>query len=312
MTEPTHELTAANATKSAVSERYRKEWLMKRIEDRGDLAGWKAGLLARIQERGVEHSRLLYQGYPHYDRAIGGGNLAIHTWRANLRELAAEQQELILRAETSGIPRDAIYSAVDNGDAGRRWGEAVTDPPTIRHGDAPARAHLIAAIAEDVWRLEYMAVIAVAREERHRGDSTDAAADLQYLYNMDSLYERVDCAAALAEPTESERDELWDRDVSGWYRLAELTVDGYDDTELETAWRVHAWEGFGWEVYRGIDDMARAARSAVIGRVRPPVLMVLFEHARAALTDLAEAKTQRWLKPIDQGAWDDPVGEVEP
>ncbi|MGW4369194.1 hypothetical protein ACWEKT_26465 [Nocardia takedensis] len=285
---------------------------MNRIEDRGDSAGWKAGLLARIQERGVEHARLLYEGYPHYDRASGGGNLAIRTWRAHLRELAAEQQELILRAETSGIAREAIYATVNNGEAGRRQVEAETDPPATRHGHAPARAHLIAAIAEDVWRLEYMAVIAVAREQRHGGASTDTAGDLQYLYNMDALYERVDSAAALAEPTESERDELWDRDASGWYQLAELTVDGYDDTELETSWRVHAWEGFGWEVYRSIDETARAARSAVIGRVRPPVLMVLFERARAALTDLAEAKTHRWLKPIDQGAWDDPVGEVEP
>ncbi|MEU6190808.1 hypothetical protein [Nocardia sp. NPDC047038] len=253
---------------------------MSRTDDLGDLAGWKAGLLARIQERGAEHARLLYRGYPEYGPGFGRRDIAIQSWQAHLRDLKAEQRELIVRTDTSGIPPTAITAAVENGKAGRRWGEAVTDPPTTRHGDDPVRAQMIATIAEDIWTLEHMAAIAIAREEREVGNPTDSAGHQQYLINMDLLWERVDSVAALAELTQAERDQLWGRDELGWSWLVEFSVDGYDDTELEQAWRVHAWAGIAWDVHRSVENMtADAARSMVADRARPPTPQALLGRA---------------------------------
>ncbi|WP_216917772.1 hypothetical protein [Nocardia noduli] len=289
---------------------------MSRPEDLSDLAGWKAGLLARIQERGTEHARLLYRGYPDYDPGFGRGDVAIQTWRAHLRDLEAEQQELIVRAGASAIPHSAILAAIDNGAAGRRWGESVNDPPTTRHGEDPVRAQMIAAIAEDVWTLEHMAVIAIEREHREVGDPTDSEGHRQYLINMDLLWERVDSVAALAELTQPERDQLWGRDAHGWDRLVEFSVEGYDDLELEQIWRTHAWAGIAWDLHRSIDNMAAdPARSRVTDAARPPTPQVLLERAREAVTVAAEAdpeaighalsttgteaSTDRWLEPVD-------------
>ncbi|MGN2635025.1 hypothetical protein ACTD5D_02280 [Nocardia takedensis] len=198
---------------------------MSRTDDLGDLASWKAGLLARIQERGVEDARLLYRGYPEYGPGFGRRDITIQPWQAHLRDPKAEQRELIVRADTSGIPPTAITAAVESGKAGRRWGEAVTDPLTTRHGDDPVRAQMIAAIAEDIWTLEHMAAIAIAREEREVGTLTDSAGHQQYLINMDLLWERVDSVAALAELTLAERDQLWGRDDLGWSRLVAASTD---------------------------------------------------------------------------------------
>ncbi|MET7772078.1 hypothetical protein [Nocardia sp. NPDC005366] len=303
---------------------------MSRTDDPAELAGWKAGLLARIQERGTEHARLLYRGYPEYDPGSGRGDVAIQRWRAHLRDLEAEQHELITRAGASGIPHTAISAAIDNGAACRRWGESVNDPPTTRHGEDPVRAQRIAAIAEDVWTLEHMAIIAIEREHRQVGDLTDAAAHQQYLINMDLLWDRVDSVAVLAELTEVEREQLWGRVGDDWDRLLEFSVEGYDDFELEQLWRTHAWAGIAWDVHRSVDNMAAdAARSLVADTDRPPTPHVLLERAREAVTAVAEAVAQastqtlfltrdeasagggRWLVAMDPRSQTGPGGGVE-
>ncbi|WP_067859907.1 hypothetical protein [Nocardia shimofusensis] len=256
-------------------------------DDTGELAGWKAVLLARIQQRSFDHARVLYRGYPDYDPATGRGDTAIATWRAHLLDLQAEQHELIVRAAASGVPEAMITAAIDNGTQGRRWGESVRNPPTTRYGEDPVRAQMIAQIAEDVWSLEHMAAIGVDRERRGGGDRADRAAHEQYLRNMDALWQRTDLTAAVAHLSVAERSELWGRDAAGWRRLVEVSVAGYDDADLEQLWRAHAWPGVEWDVNRTSENLAGEAEAfSTPDRHRPPTPTVLFERARAALDDI--------------------------
>lgn len=253
-------------------------------EDAGELTGWKAGLLARIQQLSFDHARVLYRGHPDYDPAAGRGDVAIATWRAHLLDLTAERRELIVRAAASSIPQAMITAAIEGGTQARRWEESTRNPPTTRYGEDPVRAQMIAQIAEDMWPLEHMAALGIAREHRGVGDPTDRAGHGQFLRNMDALWQRVDLTAAVARLSVAERIELWGRDASGWRRLVEVSVAGYDDADLEQLWRAQAWPGIEWDLNRTSENLVGEVEAFTTpNRHRPPTPKVLFDRARAAV-----------------------------
>ncbi|WP_280503275.1 hypothetical protein [Nocardia farcinica] len=261
-------------------------------DDAGELTGWKAGLLARIQQRSYDHARVLYRGYPDYDSTTGRGDVAIATWRAHLLDLEAERHELIVRATASGIPEAMVTAAIDNGRQGRRWEESVRHPPTTRYREDPVRAQMIAQIAEDVWCLEHMAAIGVDHDRRGVGDPTDRVGHEQYLRNMHALWERVNLTAAVAELSVAERGELWGRDAQGWRRLVEVSIAGYADSELEQLWRANAWPGIEWDLNRTNENLAGEVEAVAIpDRHRPPTPTVLFERVRDALHDVGATES---------------------
>uniref|UniRef100_UPI001C22B218 hypothetical protein n=1 Tax=Nocardia noduli TaxID=2815722 RepID=UPI001C22B218 len=197
----------------------------------GELSGWRAGLLARIQDRSADHARVLRQGFPEYKTEYGRGDVALARWRSNLRDLASDRDELAMRAAASGVPEAAITAAVEAGARGKRWEHNRSNPPTTRHGEDPIRGQMIAAMAEDMWTLEHMAAVSVAKDFRFLGDVMDAEGPRQYLVGMDSLWNRVDALAMLSDLSEGECADLWGRDEQGWRRLV-ATVAGYDDAQL--------------------------------------------------------------------------------
>ncbi|MGW4370343.1 hypothetical protein ACWEKT_32330 [Nocardia takedensis] len=254
---------------------------MSAPEDRGDLAGWKAGLLAKIQARSLELARVLSRGYPEYVPAAGRGEVALANWRAHLSDLEADRHELILRASASGIPAAMISEAIDNGSQGRVWGESARNPPTSRYGDSSERTESIARLAEDVWTLEHMAVIEVEHRARGLDNDRDHAVHDQYRRNMEALWTRADRTAALVDPDSAEARELFGRDVAGWRRLAAITVTDYSDSVLEQLWRVHAWGGVESDVVRTLAYLPDTG--AVSQHARPATREVMLEHAGTAL-----------------------------
>ncbi|WP_157978719.1 hypothetical protein [Nocardia aurea] len=289
----------------------------------GELSGWRAGLLARIQDRTADHARVLRQGFPEYKTEYGRGDVALQRWRSNLRDLAADRDELAVRAAASGVPEAAITAAVEAGRRGRRWEHNRANPPTTRHGEDPIRGQMIAAMAEDMWTLEHMAAVSVATEFRFLGDVMDAEGPRQYLVGMGSLWHRVDAQAMLADLTPGERADLWGRDEQGWRRLV-ATVAGYDDAQLLEQFRAYSWSGIEWDVTRTTENLNADLSDLAPPETRPPTPEELLDRAAYFVhgtldPDILDDHGRSIDRAVDAAAADttttrtwgsEPVGEV--
>ncbi|GAA5104852.1 hypothetical protein [Nocardia iowensis] len=249
------------------------------------LAGWKARMLNRIADLAARHTLVLHEGYPLYRHSDGRGAVAIEAWRSRLRDLDTIRGELEIRAELVGVHTELIDAARDAGERGEHWSDRVSSPPTVRD-DNPGRAPLLDAIAEDMWTLEHMAAVVVARQYRDNkgaGFTLDPQTRQQYERNMIAVWERINTTAAAAELTEAEQAEIWHRDQDGWLRVFSRTVYGYGDRALEERWHAYAWPGIEWDAHRASTNLPADRVQLIESSVQAPWPGVLIDRAAHAM-----------------------------
>lgn len=257
------------------------------------LPPWKARLLEKVQNRSVDHSRVLRRGYPTYNLAHGKDDMPIRVWQAHLRELGAERGDAVIRARGSGIPEPMVAQARALGEHGIRWNQRQPPPPEPARGGDAAREAMIDSVASDVWQLEHMAAVTAAHRQRLAGrgihSEAEPVAASQIHANMSALWVRAADTSYAADLTDAERAQLWGRDEQGWRTLVEATVDIYGDGVLEQQWRSHAWPGIEYEAQNGMYHLGGGEPVNTVdpGQL-PPAPQVMIGNAQHAL-DAARA-----------------------
>lgn len=250
------------------------------------LPPWKLRLLERIQNTSAEHARVLHTAFPDHTLGHGSSDIPVQTWRAHLRALEADLDEITTHAMATGIEPYAIRRARDAGQRGERWGDTTRTPPTSSHREDPVRAHMVDGIAGDIWHLEHSA--AVFAEYRHRilkGQVPDEPGAYQQLQrNMLAVWERADTTAHAVGLTRDEAAALWNRDRTGWEHLVETTVAGYTDAELLERWRALSWRGIEVEAHRATTNLS-VHTPAYERPARPPSVWHMIQHAADVIED---------------------------
>ncbi|WP_109524867.1 hypothetical protein [Nocardia aurea] len=251
------------------------------------LPGWKLRLLERIHDTSAEHQRILTENYPSFGSGDRSGDLALHTWRTNLRALESDRAELETRAAAAGLPATAIERARAAGQSGDGWADGAHIARGVSGGLDRVRGYMVDGVAADVWQLEHMAAI---NAERRFGrppsrivQHPDPGEVDQFGRNMAALWTRVNEAAHAIGLSREERAQLWERDSEGWQRLVALTVGIYDDAGLQERWRAYAWPGIEHEARRDVDSLAAGSRPGREPGVTPPTPHLLIEHASNAV-----------------------------
>lgn len=207
--------------------------------------GWQQRLLDRIQDLSDERGRLLRAGY---DTPPAAGELSMLAWRTQLLQLAADRAEIETHAHAIGIPDTAIAAARAAGSSGRR-----ADTPPEPGVDA-VREHVLTWVSSDVWQMQHMAAIDVARRMR-RVTATprfepEPGMVAQYERNLSALWIRAGNVADAIGLTVDESAGMWARTSSDWQRLLAATTHTYDDEAVEERWRVFARPGIETSVIR--------------------------------------------------------------
>ncbi|MBY8862035.1 hypothetical protein K7711_36550 [Nocardia sp. CA2R105] len=274
------------------------------------LPSWKVRLLERIHDISAAHVRVLDQAYPRYELDDGQGDVPVLIWRAQLRTLEVEREDLVEQALGVGVPTDVIYRASEAGAHGVGWERDASSSATNAPGEDLARKYLVERIANDIWRLEHMAVLSADHLLREL-DSTESDAR-QFDRNMHALWNRVNDTAGAIGVRDEERTELWGRDEAGWLRLAAVTVRGYLDSDLQERWRAYAWAGIEHAAARSrefanLDPTVVAERGAA-----PPIPQALIGCATRAITELAGQQHDSNLSAAAEGTREAPVTVWEP
>ncbi|MGW6332183.1 hypothetical protein [Nocardia rhamnosiphila] len=221
--------------------------------------------------------------------------------------------ELEARAAAAGLPESAIAEARATGLADRPAESSVTAggvPP-------PWSAELIDVLADEVWRLQHMAL--VLAEYDIRSSDEDIRGNLEVITelsrNMDALWTTVTDGIASAGLRVEEARQLWDLDVQGWQHYAQLVHD-YDDTTLRIRLDEFASPEIRTQLTYVIDEGSfnRIAQAQRIG-IAPPQPIPLSETATEALLTLppphALQQDPVWTEgpDLDPGV---PLGAADP
>ncbi|MGY1960866.1 hypothetical protein [Nocardia gipuzkoensis] len=250
------------------------------------LPPWKVRLLEDIQEWSVERTHLLRRGYPTYT-AGNGSEFEIQSWRSGLRVLDAVRSEAEIHARSVEVPPEWIEAARLLGRQGVRWAERDPAPPRPPRGPEARRAWVLSTLADDVWQLEHMAALTVARRARLAAQGIHSEPEpvvaSQFQNNMTAVWQRACELAGTVDLLDIERRQLWGRSARGWGVLLAATVHTYDTDTLEEQWRTHAWPGIEREardVVDNIRDSIDRSRDRVLdGGSLPPQPQQLIQHA---------------------------------
>ncbi|WP_378741178.1 hypothetical protein [Nocardia brasiliensis] len=247
-----------------------------------ELAGWKSRLLDRIEVLAARHERVLRTEYPRYRDGDGRGSAVLEGWRSRLRDLDAIRSELELRAELAGVHLELIEAAREGGNEGDHWYHRARNAPAVRADDR-GRAPLLDAIAEDMWTLEHMAAVEVARHDSPRRFTPNSAVQQQYERNMVALWTRVNTTAATAELTEAEHTEMLRRGQEAWIQVFFRTVYGHRDAHIQERWYSYAWPGIEWDANRASVNVLDDPDGHTESRARVPGPGELISEAARAL-----------------------------
>ena len=199
---------------------------------------WQQRLLDRIQDLSDDRVRLLRAGY---ETPPGAGESSMLAWRTHLLQLAADRAEVETHAHAIGIPDTAIAAARAAGSSGRR-ADISPEPGT----DA-VREHVMTWVASDVWQMQHMAAIDVARRMRRVTHTPSFEPEpwmvAQFERNLSALWIRAGNIADAIGLTVDESAGMWARTSSDWQRLLAATAHTYDADAVEERWRVYARPG---------------------------------------------------------------------
>ncbi|MFD8248119.1 hypothetical protein [Nocardia sp. NPDC059691] len=248
------------------------------------LSGWQARLLRRIEDlraecgqvrREIPHTPWPQRPDPSFDQL-----------RLRRSELERNLDGLKVRARASGIPDTEITKA-EHSAQWRGFPDNTRPAGSMQTGgDSPARTQMMDAIADDVWTVEHMAAVAALREWQPGTDGSkrlETVESRQYERNMVALLNRVEAIASLAELTDDERSELWDRDEASWIRLFQHTVYAYDSEQLERRWQENCRPHSGAEIEGIIRRVAAGPHDPTDTGLAAPTPPELIDRAVAAL-----------------------------
>ncbi|MBF6331819.1 hypothetical protein [Nocardia transvalensis] len=249
-----------------------------------DEPAWRVRLLQQIQDLAAHRTGMLRRGYQQFH---GHDELAREGWRAELILVEEICGDLERRALASGIPRPWIDDVLVLGRRGIRYIDHYPDP---RVGTNRAREALIERLADDVWHLQHMAVIAAARRDRLYGQGVLAepqpAAAGQFERNMITYWTRASGIAGSIDLTRLERKQLWASTVDDWRRIVAATTATYDDLELNLWWLGHAHAGIERMLGSSLDPFTT---TAIIGDIRG--------HTLPTPTDMIAAAEEALVPP---------------
>ncbi|MEV0766258.1 hypothetical protein [Nocardia sp. NPDC050435] len=204
-----------------------------------------------IQNRAAWHTEVLSQGPLDEITSLYDEVVVTVRWRMRLMALDLERRETEWQARAEGLSRREIAGARARGRAGLSAGEQQHTMTTF--SELTDRDRVTMRIADDVFVLEHMALVAAAHGRRvltPGGEVTELVeTEEALLRNMAALWQRMRLLVQLERLSSRECWRLWGPDNDSWRTLLRTTVPTYTDAELERWWQAHASPGIREEIH---------------------------------------------------------------
>ncbi|MEU6559274.1 hypothetical protein [Nocardia nova] len=277
---------------------------------------WQQRLLDRIQDLSAHRARLLREGYEH---PPGAGDVPVLAWRTQLLHLGADRGEVETHARAIGIGEDDIAAERAAGGHGRLAAGPGPDVDVVRE-------HMVTGVANDVWQMQHMAVLDVARRLRRitttprfePGPETVA----QFERNMGAFWLRAGNVADAIGLTADEHAGMWATTSSEWRRIVDATAQTYDSEGIEERWRIYARSGIESELVRDATAMRlplERVLSEHVTRIPAPKTMkvaaaaAFVEQPTVGLGEVDESVARALPVEADGASWEPPSsGAPEP
>ncbi|WP_280493034.1 hypothetical protein [Nocardia asiatica] len=204
---------------------------------------WQARTLLTIGHLAAEHARILDAGWTGFDALDDGGPEA--AWQQHLEALDGERERLEQTALSAGVDPGLIADAAALGQQRTRPRvDAVTRELSSPARDDAATGFYVDMLMVDLWRLERMAALAAARNERiatgRYSFGADPVTEARFASNMDLYHQRVTALASAARITAAEAEELWGSSAESARRHHAIHLHGSDELALVQEWNSYA------------------------------------------------------------------------
>ncbi|MGW0251117.1 hypothetical protein ACWDYH_31260 [Nocardia goodfellowii] len=204
-----------------------------------------------IQNRTARHTEVLSQGPLEEITSAYDEVIVTVRWRMQLMLLDLDRRESELRARAEGLDSREIAGARARGRLGLSVGEQQRTMTAF--SELSDRERVMVRIADDVFALEHMALVAATHGRRvftpGREVAELVATEEGLLCNMAAIWQRIRLLVQLERLSRIECWDLWGPDNDGWRALLQTTVPTYSDAELERWWKAHAWDGIREEIH---------------------------------------------------------------
>ncbi|WP_280503274.1 hypothetical protein [Nocardia farcinica] len=204
---------------------------------------WQLRTLLTIGHLAAEHARILDAGWTGFDAVDDGGPEA--AWQHHLEALDGERERLEQTALSAGVDPGLIADAAALGQQrSRPRVDAATRELSSPARDDAAAGFYVDMLVVDLWRLERMAAVAAARNERiatgRYSFGADPLAESRFAANMDLYHQRVTALATAARITVAEAEELWGSGAEPVRRQHAIGLHGGDELALIQEWNSYA------------------------------------------------------------------------